>query len=112
MRIILLILATIAGLAAHAELQNSKGVGDLWECTVTSTSRQGSVWHACGTAEGYIEGEARQKALEQALKEFKTLCEIDSSCNGRDFTVEPKRTSCLMNERWIKCYRGVDITVH
>lgn len=88
---------------------------DQWRCTDESTTRSGNIWMACGTGDYMEEGKAREKALENALNEFKQMCEMSSDCKDRDVIVEPKRQTCLsypygFGIQW-KCYKLVQITV-
>lgn len=85
---------------------------DKWICTQTGTYKTGNVWSACGVAQGDTEERARLAALDHALDEFKALCAIQTGCKDSDKSVEPKRTTCLMNQWGWKCYRMVEITLH
>jgi hypothetical protein len=95
----------LISLSSHAESK------DQWICTDEATLRQGSLWYACGVGEGTTEAYARQKALEHAIDEFKSLCQMSSDCRGKDTSAEPKRTTCMTGEGWWKCYRLIQISV-
>jgi hypothetical protein len=101
----LLILILFISINAHA--------ADEWFCTEESGRRIGSVIQACGVGESAIdEGRAREKALEQALIEFHSICNISADCKGKDIIVEPKRLTCVVGKRGrIKCYRLIEVTV-
>lgn len=70
---------------AHAE--------DQWYCQDPQSGWQGNVISICGVASASSEGEARQKALNNAIYEFKTMCELSSDCKGHKVNIEPKRST-------------------
>lgn len=106
----LFILLIILCPLAHSETK------DDWRCTDQSTTRSRNVWMACGTGEYTDEGAAREKALANALNEFKQMCDLSSDCKGRELSVEPKRQTCQYTNYtytgYWKCYKLVQITVN
>lgn len=58
------------------------------------------------------EGEARDRALSNALSEFKALCKLSTSCQDMKTEVEPKRVTCAIQDGWWKCYRMLEITAY
>ncbi len=86
---------------------------DEWYCTEDAAKRDGNVISTCGIGESMSdEGYARKRALNNAIEEFNTICDLSSDCAGRKINVEPKRTSCSKDSRgMIKCYRMIEVTV-
>lgn len=83
---------------------------DGWFCQEESGKREGDTILSCGVAEWNDEGIARKKALDAAIDEFQSICEISEDCKRRKIIVEPKRTSCAKDSRGIiKCYRMIAI---
>lgn len=84
-----------------------------WFCTDESGKRQGRVIWACGVGESIDEASARRQALNNAIEEFKTICELSSDCNGKKKVVEPKRLTCVesFGGRLVKCYRLIGVTL-
>ncbi len=86
-----------------------------WFCTEESGKRDGNTIMSCGVGDAVNdEGYARKKALQAAIEEFKTICDLSSDCRGKAKTVEPKRTSCapvpnLPN--FVRCYRLIVVTI-
>lgn len=91
---------------SHAETK------DQWLCTDEATLRQGNVWFACGVGEGADEGSARKRALDRALDEFSSLCQVSSNCKGKEREVLPRRMTCLSGSGWWKCYRLIRISLY
>lgn len=85
---------------------------DQWFCTDQSSARNGNVFSACGVGESVSEALARDLALNNALGEFKAICDSTTSCKDQPTFVEPKRLSCSLGkyEIW-KCYRMIQIIV-
>lgn len=90
---------------------------DQWFCSEESGKRDGNTIQACGVGEGVNEKTARTQALDAAIDEFKTICDMSSDCAHHQRVVEPKRLTC--NEKRIKgtgysewkCYRLIQVTV-
>lgn len=83
---------------------------DEWLCTTESGQRQGNTILACGVADWNEEGLARKKALQSAIEEFRTICDLSDDCREKKFNVEPKRTSCIKQRNdLIKCYRLIEV---
>lgn len=87
--------------------------GETWFCTEDSSKRNDNVFSICGVGDSLNdEGAARKKALDNAIAEFETICEMSSDCRRHKMTVEPKRTSCGIDKMGLtKCYRLIEITV-
>ncbi len=84
---------------------------DSWFCTDESGKRNDNVIYACGVGESTYEHLARKYALDHAIEEFKTICDLSSDCRGRKITVEPKRMTCISNGPIIKCYRLIEVQI-
>ncbi len=85
-----------------------------WFCTEESGKRDGNTIMACGVGEWTDEGEARKRALNAAIEEFGSICEISHDCAGKKRSVEPKRTSCTRSpdvKGFYKCYRLIVVTL-
>lgn len=84
---------------------------DEWLCTTESGQRVGNTILACGIGDSLNdEGLSRKKALQNAIEEFRTICELSNDCRGRQFNIEPKRTSCLIDKVGLtKCYRLIEV---
>lgn len=83
-----------------------------WYCEGEAAARNGNIYAACGVGEGMDESYARQRALNFAIAEFSTICELSSDCAEKPRTFEPKRTTCNQGKTGIwKCYRMIEITV-
>ncbi len=84
---------------------------DDWLCTEEASQIQNGSVLACGVAEGKDENEARSKAFENAKAEFSRVCQASDTCNQKQVSVEPKRTSCESNQKRYKCYRLIIFTI-
>ncbi len=79
-----------------------------WICTEAASIKQGDSYLVCGVASAENEGDAREKALQRAQKEFDLLCRASLDCRGRPTAVEPLRNSCAeTDDGAFKCYRGL-----
>lgn len=98
------LLASVIVNNAHAE--------EDWTCTEVASIKEDNSVLACGVATAATEGEAREKALIRAKREFELICETSAECAGRQTIVEPMRNTCeqLSNGRY-KCFRGLRYTV-
>lgn len=76
-----------------------------WFCTSEASRVDGNNIFACGVGEAPNEDQARSKAFESAKREFTQLCDASTSCKGRAVSVEPRRTTCEMVGRVMKCHR-------
>lgn len=95
-------------------MSQNVAAADQWFCTDESGKRDGNTIMACGVAEWTDEGTARKKALEAAIEEFETICEISSDCKHNKFNIEPKRTTCIKDQEHkglMKCYRLIVVTL-
>lgn len=70
---------------------------DKWFCTDDQAMRSGNTLMICGVGTSYDEGDARKKALENSMNEFKTMCALSADCKGHKITVDPKRSTCFAN---------------
>jgi len=70
---------------------------DQWYCTDDQAFKNGSLMGICGVGTASTEGQARELAFVQSVNEFKAICKLSSDCNGKKFTVEPKRSTCFEN---------------
>jgi hypothetical protein len=84
---------------------------DPWICTEMSSRRWAQTIEACGIGISAQENEARLKAFDSALAEFKKVCENSSDCKGRSYTLTPERTSCDESNGKYKCYRMIVFTI-
>lgn len=75
---------------------------DDWFCKSQSAAKQGpSTIIVCGT------GSTRDAAMENALDQFKKLCQASSDCREFDYNVEPKRTECDHSE----CFQAIQFNI-
>jgi hypothetical protein len=72
---------------------------EQWFCTDDQAMKTGNTFVICGVGTYSTEGDARTKALNNAMNEFMTICELSSDCKGHKITVEPKRSSCFENTK-------------
>lgn len=82
-----------------------------WFCEEESGKRDGNTIWACGVGEATLEHLSRKYALDHAIEEFNTLCQISSDCRGKKTSVEPKRMTCYKNGIILKCYRLIQVTI-
>ncbi len=78
-----------------------------WFCTEESSQVMSNEVRACGVAYSPTESEGRSIALESAIIEFHTICDISHSCKNRNFDVIPSRTECYPFKNGYKCYRMI-----
>lgn len=99
-------------------LTSSVFASEEWFCTSQSSQMIGTTFYACGVGQGYQEKVARDESTENAISQFKAVCEISGKCRQHIFAVEPRRTSCEVGEpitdslmyhnlRQWKCYKLV-----
>lgn len=100
MRIILFQMITLISMNGFAD--------DQWFCTDDQAMRSGNTMMICGIGTSGVEGEARKRALNYAINEFETICNLSSDCKGRKVIVEPKRSSCSAHKP-INPYSTTDI---
>lgn len=90
-------------------------MADEWFCVEESGKRDGNTILACGIGDSLgDEGASRRRALDAAIQEFKTICELSSDCRGHEIIVEPKRTACGRDQKMpeiVKCYRLIQVTI-
>ena len=67
---------------------------ESWFCTDDQSMKTGNTFVICGVGTSDAEGGARTKALNNAMNEFRAICELSSDCKGKSINVEPKRSSC------------------
>lgn len=96
-----LVLMTLGLMGSQAK------ASDNWLCKEESSLRTSSSIQTCGIGYGASEKLARQDAFEAAKTEFKSICEASTSCSSLNVTVEPKRTTCDLNNNLYTCYRLV-----
>jgi len=82
-----------------------------WYCKEVSTERQGNLFKTCGVGVAIEEGEARVRALENARKEFVSVCQLSADCKDKPIIAEPQRTSCEKSEGKYHCYRLVNFQI-
>lgn len=84
-----------------------------WFCKEESIQRQENVVYACGIGESINdEAHSRKKALQNAIDEFRMICDISDDCRDKKFHVEPKRTECGVTKvGLLKCYRMIQVTI-
>ena len=83
-----------------------------WTCEETGSRRLGpNTIEACGVAEAETEEEARASAYGQAKREFEMICNDSANCRGRDFNVNPKRSTCSKGKKTYKCYRAIEFQI-
>lgn len=68
---------------------------DQWLCVDSGSMKQGNTYAICGVGTASVEGEARKAALNNAINEFYTICNLSSDCKGRKVDVDPKRSTCI-----------------
>ncbi len=85
---------------------------DEWTCTEMASEKTDNQVISCGVAIGETEGEAREKALIGAKREFELICESSAECEGRKTILVPLRNVCkeLSNGKY-KCVRGLRYTI-
>ncbi len=85
---------------------------DEWTCTELASKKTDNQVISCGVAVGETEGDAREKALIRAKREFELICESSAECAGRQTILMPLRNVCkeLSNGKY-KCVRGLRYTV-
>ncbi len=85
---------------------------DEWTCTEMASEKTDNQVISCGVAIGETEGEAREKALISAKREFELICESSAECEGRKTILVPLRNVCkeLSNGKY-KCVRGLRYTI-
>ena len=88
---ILLIASLIVSLNSNAASEEKQD----WFCTDDQAMKTGNTYVICGVGTYSTEGDARRISLENAVNEFKTICELSSDCKGHKISVEPKRSSCF-----------------
>lgn len=88
-------------------------MADTWFCSNESGQRTGNTVYACGIGESLNdEALSRKRALQNAIDEFKMICELSKDCQGREITIEPKRTECKITSLGLlKCYRLIQINI-
>ena len=85
---------------------------DDWICSTQSSIRSGNVIQACGVGDASTESEARSMAADAASREFKFLCDQDSSsCLNHRVTLNPKRQTCSQTAGHFKCVRMIEYTI-
>ncbi len=79
-----------------------------WMCrSQSSITRGANSILTCGIGIADSENEARELAYTNALKEFKTTCDVSDDCRHNKVTARPKRTECEKTNTKHKCYRAV-----
>lgn len=93
-------------------LVSNVAFSDDWICRHEAGKREGNTILACGIGIGMDEGTARHAALNDAKREFQSICEMSVDCREKDVTVDPQRTECGLNKRGVmQCYRLLVITL-
>lgn len=92
---ILLIASLIVSLNSNAASEEKQD----WFCTDDQAMKTGNTYVICGVGTYSTEGDARTKALDNAMNEFMVICELSSDCKGHKISVEPKRSSCFENTK-------------
>lgn len=92
-------------------LTHSAFAKEDWLCTQEASQIQNGSLLACGIGEGNDENTARTRAFENAKAEFFRVCKASDTCNRREVSVEPKRTSCEAMKGNFKCYRLIVFTL-
>lgn len=81
-----------------------------WTCTEVASEKIDNFIMACGVGEAETEGDARKLALENAINEFKSICNISDDCLNKKTYTKPLRNSCeKLDNNKIKCYRGIQV---
>lgn len=99
-------------------LTSSVFASEEWFCVTESSQMIGTTFYACGIGHGFQEKDARDESTENAVSQFKAVCEISGKCRQHIFAVEPGRMSCeagapmtesllYHNQRQWKCYKLV-----
>lgn len=84
---------------------SSTAYAEDWLCKEEASQRYGESVYSCGVASSKDESVARTLALDNAKIEFDKVCQLSSDCKNHDISVEPKRTSCDLHNKFFKCYR-------
>lgn len=84
----------IASLLVSIHAKSASEEKQDWFCTDDQAMKTGSTYVICGVGTYSTEGDARRIALENAVNEFKTICDLSSDCKGHKVSIEPKRSSC------------------
>lgn len=91
---------------------NSAFATEDWLCTTEAAVREGTKLSVCGIGESMYEGDARSRALRNAIEDGKLLCEVSSDCRDHKTKVLPQRTSCSQDKQGLwKCFRLVVISI-
>jgi hypothetical protein len=88
---------------------------DQWLCVDDGSMRNGTTLSICGVGTARTEGEAREKAFDQSISEFKTICSLSSDCRGHKINVDPKRSTCFQTEKHgftvFTCHRLINYSI-
>jgi|ERR1019366_6007351 hypothetical protein len=105
MKKIMLICTILASLNAISK--------EEWFCTDDQAIVKDNVWAICGIGTMGHEGPAREFALNNAVHEFKVMCEMSENCKGKKVRVEPKRSTCFREKDYngYTCHRLFIFTV-
>jgi hypothetical protein len=80
---------------------------DDWLCSEEAAKKTGNTITTCGVGAGMTEAEARAQALDNAKKEFHSLCTEDD-CKNHEVALTPLRNECkTLRDDHIQCRRAL-----
>ena len=84
-----------------------------WYChdVASSWMEKGKMLQVCGIGFGENETLARQDAFESVEKEYKNVCNSQSTCGHKMANRDPQRTECSIVDNKYKCYRLVNFYI-
>jgi len=85
-----------------------------WYCEEVASEwmQRGKILQTCGIGRGESEVIAREKAFDNAQKEFNKICNEYSHCGEKAYNVDPMRTSCNSNKNGrVTCHRLVNFHI-
>jgi len=100
----------IASLFLVVIIANNGNATD-WLCTGTASTRHGKVYTVCGVGEALSLQIARDKSLESAQREFRSLCQASTDCRSYEAIARPMRTECRQRDDIYSCYRAVEFKI-
>ena len=88
---------------------------EQWFCKDDSASRNGNTLSICGVGTAPTEGDARERAFDYSIREFRATCAMSSDCKDHKVIVDPKRSTCIQkivnyNTVYI-CHRLFNFTI-
>lgn len=84
---------------------------DDWICKSQSSVQRGTTVLACGIGEAETEAEARKSADENAIDQFRRVCDASDTCRNRQVSSNPGRTECEAGKDTVRCYRALTFEI-